>query len=76
MFDSQRYRDNAADCLLAAEDASRSDYRKLNFLMAMMWLALARHDEAVVALLASWGKQAKEDLHRDPSRRTLTVILV
>ena len=55
MFDSQRYRDNAADCLLAAEDASRPDYTRLNFIMAMMWLALARHDEAVVALLASWG---------------------
>jgi hypothetical protein len=55
MFDSRRYRDNAADCLLAAEDVSRPAYVRLNFIMAMTWLALARHDDAIAALLASWG---------------------
>jgi hypothetical protein len=54
MHDSQRYRDNAADCLLVAQDASQPYYR-LHVSMAISWLSLARQDEAVDNLLASWG---------------------
>jgi hypothetical protein len=56
MHDSQRYRDNAAECLLAARDSCQWDYRKLNFSMAALWLALAGQDEAVDNLRASWGR--------------------
>jgi hypothetical protein len=54
MHDSQRYRDNAAECLSAAQDASQPYYR-INVSMATSWLSLARQDEAVDNLLAGWG---------------------
>jgi hypothetical protein len=53
MHDSRRYRDNAAACLLAAQDCEPY-YRKLHLSMATSWLTLARHDEAIDNLLASW----------------------
>ena len=54
MRDSQRYRDNAAECLMAAYDARQPCYGKLNFSMATLWLAFARQDDAIDNLLASW----------------------
>jgi hypothetical protein len=47
MHDSRRYRDNAAECLLAAQDACQPYYRKLRLSMAVSWLSLARQDEAI-----------------------------
>jgi hypothetical protein len=52
--ESRRYRDSAAECLLAAEEACQPYYRKLHLSMAASWLSLAYHDEAIDNLLASW----------------------
>ena len=59
---SQSYRDRAVDCLLAARDCSRY-YREIHLSLAAIWLALARHDEAMNDLLASWdmAKPVKTD---------------
>jgi hypothetical protein len=54
MRDSQRYRDNAAECLLAAYEAAPTLLRQLNFSMAALWLAFARQDDAMDNLLATW----------------------
>jgi hypothetical protein len=54
MHDSRRYRDSAAECLLAAQEACQPYYRKLHFSMAASWLSLARQDEAIDNLFASW----------------------
>jgi hypothetical protein len=63
MYDSRRYRDNAAECLLAAQEACELlaaqeacelHCRKLHLSMADSWLSLARRDEAMDNLLASW----------------------
>jgi hypothetical protein len=54
MHDSQRYRYNAAECLLAAQEACPPYYRRLRLSMAASWLSLARQDEAMDNLLASW----------------------
>jgi hypothetical protein len=58
MHDSQRYRYNAAQCLLAAQGACQPYYRKLRLSMADSWLSLARQDEAMDNLLASWDTAA------------------
>ena len=58
MHDSQRYRDNAAQCLLAAQAACQPHSRKLRLSMAHSWLSLARQDEAMDNLLASWDTDA------------------
>jgi hypothetical protein len=58
MHDSQRYRHNAAQCLLAARDACQPHSRKLRLSMAHSWLSLARQDEAMDNLLASWDTAA------------------
>jgi hypothetical protein len=55
MYDSQRYRFNAAGCLLAAQEARQPYYRKLHLSMAGSWLSLARQDEAMDILLPSWN---------------------
>ena len=55
MDDSKRYRANASECLLASYDEASQPYGKLNFSMALFWLVLAREDEAINNLLASWG---------------------
>ena len=60
MHDSRRYRDSAAECLLAAQQACQPYYRKLHLSMAASWLSLARQDEAIDNLVASW------DLVHDP----------
>ena len=54
MHDSQRYRDNAAASLLAAQEACQPYYRKLHLSMAASWLSLARQDEAIDNLFSSW----------------------
>jgi hypothetical protein len=53
MHYSQRYRDKAAECLLAAQDASQPHNRKLRLSMAVSWLSLARQDEAIDYLIAN-----------------------
>jgi hypothetical protein len=54
MHDSRRYRDSAAECLLAAEKGCQPYYRKLHLSMAASWLSLAHQDEAIDNLFASW----------------------
>jgi len=54
MHDSKRYRSNAADCLMAAQDACRPGNRGIYLSMAASWLSLARQHEAMDHLLASW----------------------
>jgi hypothetical protein len=54
MHDSGRYRDSAAECLLAAQEASQLYYRKLFLSMAASWLSLAHQDEVIENLFASW----------------------
>ena len=54
MHDSRRYRSNAAECLLGAQDACQPHNRKLRISMAVSWLSLAHQDEAMDDLLASW----------------------
>ena len=54
MRDSRRYRYNAAECLLAAQEACQPYYRKLRLSMAVSWLSLARQDEEMDNLVASW----------------------
>jgi hypothetical protein len=58
MHDSRRYRDSAAECLLAAQEACEPYYRKLQLSIVASWLSLARHDEAIDNLLASWDMAA------------------
>jgi hypothetical protein len=53
MHDSRRYRDSAAECLLAAQEACQPYYRKLRLSMAVSWLSLARQDEAIDSVLAN-----------------------
>jgi hypothetical protein len=55
MHESQRYRCNAGDCLLAARKSPEPHYQKLYLLMAQSWLSLAHQDDASDELLASWG---------------------
>jgi hypothetical protein len=54
MHDSRRYRDSAAECLLASQDAGQPYYRNLFLSMAASWLALAHQDETIDNLFASW----------------------
>jgi hypothetical protein len=53
MHDSQRYRVIAGEYLLAARKCQPC-YRILHLSMAASWLSLARQDEAMDDLLASW----------------------
>jgi hypothetical protein len=53
VHDARRYRYNAAECLLASQDACQPHNRKLRLSMAVSWLSLARQDEAMDDLLAS-----------------------
>jgi hypothetical protein len=60
MHDSRRYRDNAAGCLLAAQEPSQP-HRKLRLSMALSWLSLARQDEALDNLPPTQLKTDKSD---------------
>src|SRR5271165_274713 len=53
--DAQRYRTNAADCILAAERFEPA-YRDLTFAIAESWLSLARQQEAMDAFLTICSK--------------------
>jgi hypothetical protein len=55
MHDSRRYRDSAAECLLAAQEACQPYYRKLHLSMAASWLSLTRQDEAIDNLARELG---------------------
>jgi hypothetical protein len=55
MYNSQRYRCIAEECLKAAHNAEQPRYRALFLSMASTWLSLANQDEAINGLLASWG---------------------
>jgi hypothetical protein len=61
MHDSQRYRENAADCLLAARAAREPHYKSLNLLMAKAWLSLASQDDAMDGLLVMWKAEDSAD---------------
>ena len=58
MHDSRRYRDSAAECLLAAQKASQSHCRKHHLSMAISWLSLARQYEAIERLFQGPGEAA------------------
>ncbi len=53
MNDTERFRDYAAECLLSAKNC-QPGYRDLFLSISSCWLLLARQDEAVNKLLASW----------------------
>jgi hypothetical protein len=46
----QCYRDSAAECLLAAKEASQPHRRKFHLSMAISWLSLARQYETIERL--------------------------
>jgi hypothetical protein len=52
--DAQRYRMNAAECILAGERCGAA-YRDLTFALAQSWLSLARQQEAMDELLVIWS---------------------
>jgi hypothetical protein len=54
VHDSERYRSNAADCLSEAHERQLS-HRNLNLFAAAAWLSLARQDEAMESVIASWN---------------------
>jgi hypothetical protein len=54
MHDPHRYRDSAAECLLASQDACQPYYRDLFLSMAASWLSLAHQVEVIDNLFASW----------------------
>jgi hypothetical protein len=60
MQNSQSYRENAAMCLLAAQEASDLNSRRLHLSMALSWLSLAREDQAVGDLIESWDAAKRE----------------
>jgi hypothetical protein len=55
MNDAQRYRMNAAECILAWERCGPA-YRDLPFALAESWLSLARQQEAMDELLVIWSE--------------------
>jgi hypothetical protein len=66
MNDAQRYRLNAAECLLATKTC-RSDYRGLTLSIASCWQSLAVQDELIDELLRGWGVVVESA--RDRARR-------
>ena len=54
MNDARRFRMNAAECLLAAKTCE-PPYRGLILAVATSWHALARQDEAIDELVATWS---------------------
>jgi hypothetical protein len=61
MHDSRRYRDNAAECLLAFRDSGQPSYRKLCLSLAGSWLFLAHREEALDNLVV--GYDTAEPVH-------------
>ena len=68
MHDSRRYRDSAAECLWAAQEACQPYYRRLHLSMAASWLSLARQDEAIDGVLAIWGTASSPDAEQHRTR--------
>jgi hypothetical protein len=62
MHDSRRYRYNAAECVLAAQEGCEPLRRKLHLSMAASWLSLARLDAAMDDLLPSQDRAAPSEL--------------
>jgi hypothetical protein len=58
MYASQSYRDCAAECLLAAQEAFQPHRRKFHLSMAISWLSLARQNEAIERLFQGTGEAA------------------
>ena len=54
MHDSRRYRDNAAECLLAFRDSGQPSYRKLCLSLASSWLSLAHEEEVLDDLVMGY----------------------
>jgi hypothetical protein len=84
MDDAQRFRTNAADCILAAERSGPA-YRDLTFAIAESWLSLARQQEAMDGLLAIWNEarsttataiQPPIQYPLEPSRGRITAVRV
>jgi hypothetical protein len=75
MNDAQRYRMNAAECLSAAERCGPA-YRDLTVSIEETWLALARHQEAMDELLATWGTVQAAAPARLPSSNSATLLAV
>jgi hypothetical protein len=70
MYSSQRYRDNAASCLLAFRNAPDPRHRELYLLMAETFLSLAQQDATMDDLRASWDMIYSGNVlpFRSPSR--------
>jgi hypothetical protein len=66
MYDAQRYRRYAADCLRAAFREGQPYSRGRSVSMAASWLSLAHQDEAMDELLAQWEMESL--LRRNPVR--------
>ena len=62
MHDSRSYRDNAAQCLLAAQEACQPYYRKLRLSMAVSWQSQLRSLSSDSEPTASSGDWALERL--------------
>ncbi len=57
MSASQRYRDLAMACLLAAKKESMPDRQELQLSLAACWLKLANQGEAVSKMIENWGNK-------------------
>jgi len=55
MLASQRYRDRAMACLLAAKKEPKPYRQELQLSLAACWLKLANQDEAVSKMIENWG---------------------
>jgi hypothetical protein len=70
MNDTQRYRENAAECLSAAE-RPESAYHSHAFTIAAYWLSLARQEETMYELLAIWTEAGSVTSRRDMTSAAL-----
>jgi hypothetical protein len=69
MHDSPCYRDSAAKCLSAAQQACEPYYRSLHLSMAVSGLSLARRDEAIERLFQGTGyKETRRPCGVNPAR--------
>jgi hypothetical protein len=76
MHNSIRYRDRAAECLLAAQEACQPYYRNIRLSMAVSWLSLARQDEAMDNLLTTGSPMllARADEVIEQKERRMTAV--
>ena len=71
MHASRRYRDSAAECLLAAQEASQPHCRKLHLSTAISWLSLARQYEAIERLFQGTGEVVRHPPLKMPDHSRL-----